>query len=791
MRIGLTVATVGLLGGVGAVTAEPELVFSASDVPTLRERVKSGEHPVIWAEVLARANDYCTPGSRRYADPAQIDAPVEGARIQVLAHHFGRRLSEWGQALGFAYLITGEERFGVHGAKILATAAERLPASDPRVAKSFAGARGDIMRGFAVGLDWLGGTLSNEQRQQVEDTGAEYIRVILKEAKHEKTWWVPSHNFMGVSLGAAGCLSLKLRERFPDEAAAWTRDCAGLVTRWLDEGFDEQGAYFEGTGYAHYGLTNAVLFAHALGRTGGPDLFDHARLRRVPHFFAMSLLPGSREFDARNDANYAGLGDPFMSRLAEAYGDGLAKWLWERCASGFSPLRIVWDNDVEAVEPTPDSPGLAEHFVGRGLCVFRTGWRKGEVMFSIESGPFYPITHNQADKGHFTLYGLGGRWAIDSGYGNNREPGGRDQTVAHNCVLIDGEGQALSGAGAGTNGKVVAYDNNARYGYALCDATEAYNRNSKGQPGATARQARRHAVFIRPSGAVPAYAVVLDDIRKDDEPHDYTWLLHTDATNTVDIRDDGVVIRPQGTSGGACVGTPPGAEGQGSCEWRFTLDEAMDAVVWARVRAVGEEAGKSDSFIVEVDTGEPISWHMPGARQWTWGKVSSGIQHEGGTFPLSSGEHVLRFKTREPGAQVDRLAVTDASAPGPPFTEGSRVVLLEAESGKLVSPMCVVREEGEALPARMRLFMHAAAPVAYRVDAYDGHPRLNASTKALSPEFAAVLLPLPGDVEAPAVEFSRLGETLRVRVSWAGRVDDVLWPASGDRRPTVELRDGE
>ena len=155
MRIGLTVATVGLLGGVGAVTAEPELVFSASDVPTLRERVKSGEHPVIWAEVLARANDYCTPGSRRYADPAQIDAPVEGARIQVLAHHFGRRLSEWGQALGFAYLITGEERFGVHGAKILATAAERLPASDPRVAKSFAGARGDIMRGFAVGLDWL------------------------------------------------------------------------------------------------------------------------------------------------------------------------------------------------------------------------------------------------------------------------------------------------------------------------------------------------------------------------------------------------------------------------------------------------------------------------------------------------------------------------------------------------------------------------------------------------------------------------------------------------------------
>ena len=300
MRMAMAVATVGFLGSVGAVAAEPELVFSMSDVPALRERVKTGGHDVIWAEILARANDYCTPGSRRYGDPDGIDAPVEGARIQVLAHHFGRRLSEWVQALGFAHLITGEERFAVHGARILTAAANRLPASDPRIAKSFAGARGDIMRGFAMGLDWLGGALGPGERRLVEEIGGEYIRVILKEAGHEKTWWVPSHNFMGVSLGAAGCLSLKLRDRFPDESEAWIKACAGHVTRWLDEGFDDQGAYFEGTGYAHYGLTNAVLLAHALQRAGDPDLFEHAHLRRVPRFFAMSLLPGDRAFDARN-----------------------------------------------------------------------------------------------------------------------------------------------------------------------------------------------------------------------------------------------------------------------------------------------------------------------------------------------------------------------------------------------------------------------------------------------------------------------------------------------------------
>ena len=74
-------------------------------------------------------------------------------------------------------------------------------------------------------------------------------------------------------------------------------------------------------------------------------------------------------------------------------------------------------------------------------------------MFSIEAGPYFPVTHNQADKGHFTLYGLGWRWAVDCGYANEHEREGRGQTLGHNCVLVDGQGQALSGAGWGTNGQ--------------------------------------------------------------------------------------------------------------------------------------------------------------------------------------------------------------------------------------------------------------------------------------------------------------------------------------------------
>ena len=95
----------------------------------------------------------------------------------------------------------------------------------------------------------------------------------------------------------------------------------------------------------------------------------------------------------------------------------------------------LWENEVAPLDPM-DADVLSAYFPGRGLVVLRTGWDVSDVMFSIEAGPYYDVIHNQADKGRFTFYGLGGRWAIDSGYGNMgpSAPTGRDQTIAHNSM---------------------------------------------------------------------------------------------------------------------------------------------------------------------------------------------------------------------------------------------------------------------------------------------------------------------------------------------------------------------
>lgn len=772
-----------------AILAQPALWFSKQDLPRLQKVIASEPEAAVWQGILQRAEELCNPQSGQYADPAMVDKRPEPAwKVQIIGHHLGGRLTTWMETLGFAFQLTGDQRFARHGVLLLDAAVKKLPVTEPDIAQGFAGARGDLMRGLAVGYDWLGEAMTPEQKSAWAATAAGYVRNILTEAAGEKVWWKPHHNFMGVAIGAAGLLALELQPFFPEEATQWRAQCAELVATWLKEGFDEQGAYVEGTGYAVYGLSNATRFADALQRAGGPNLFQSERLRRVPHFFAMSLLPGENVYEARNDANHGGLSDPNMLRLAAALDSGLAKWLWQTTGSSGSPFQIIWANSVASQSPRQAGEPLAEHFVGRGLCIWRTGWETSDVMFSVEAGPYYPVTHNQADEGHFTLYGLGQRWAIDSGYGNNRLPGGRDSTMAHNCILIDGEGMAPSGAGAGTSGKISAYSDTAAQGYATADATEAYNRNNLGQPGAVVEHARRHTLFARPSAGMPAYAAVLDDIRKDAQPHEYTWLMHTPDEMRIDLLKDGAILSPASSAPQCFIHTPADAKGRGEGSWTLQLPAAGEYTLWGRVRATGADLGKTDSFLVQVDGGKPIDWHMPTVGSWTWGKVTSGVPQQSATFPLQPGEHTIRVLTREAGAQLERLAITSNAEAKPPFAEAGGALVLLPEKAVVRAPMEFVRTPADATAPRMRLWLSAAAPVAFSIDSYDGHQRLKATTTAVAPEFSALLLPLPGGVPEPQVTMERQDGKLLLTVRGPQRLDQIVWPGQGERRPVLTTR---
>ncbi len=787
----------------GEAATGPTLFFDRANIPAIRERVKSPEYADVWAQILRRAREYGDPNSAAYADPANpYPRPPKSRHMKrsrydkVLVHRIGRDLTKWMETLGFAYQIAGQPELGRHGAALLVATTRKYPATRPVIARGFAGGRGDIMRGLAMGYDLLGDVLTPEQRRAVAAVAAGYIDQFCREAEDPEVWWYRVHNYNGVNGGAAGCLALALRNVYPDRSREWIGRCIEVVSRWLSAGFDADGAYFEGILYSGYGLSNTVLFADALRRHGGPDLFAHPTFRKVPIYYAMSLLPGERVYDARNDSNYGGLGIPVL-KLAEVLDSGLCRWLWDRTGSDGTFLRIVWHNTVAPLDPATAGVPPAMHFRGRGLCVWRTGWDRTDVMFSIEAGSYHPITHNQADKGHFTLYGLGHRWATDPGYANEHGVRGRGQTVGHSCVLVDGKGQARSGAGWGTDGAIVSYRNTERFGYALADCTPAYNTNNRGIAGAVVKHARRHAMFVYPFRNAPAYAVLFDDIRKDGKPHDYTWQMM--FAKGMDVRATGntAVFSPFASSGNAHIETPFTEEisdrtRNGKAVIPFRVSVPGKYLLWARVRTRVREHAKADSFFVRMDAAPRIAWHMPPYPSWAWARVTSGIEHKKTLFALKPGDHTLTIGTRETGAQMDCLFLTRDPEVAPELSPVRRHgIFLEAEKARFTPPMRRVDVEGPA--GRLKLHLHADAPMTMETDVFrpeDEHgpasfPRFRAHARSMNPHFMAVLVPLPAGVGDPTVSFAADAAGRTVEISWPTHRDVITWPGDGNRAPVL------
>ncbi|MEX2570727.1 MAG: M56 family metallopeptidase [Gemmatimonadota bacterium] len=140
----------------------------------------------------------------------------------------------------------------------------------------------------------------------------------------------------------------------------------------------------------------------------------------------------------------------------------------------------------------------------------------------------------------------------------------------------------------------------------------------------------------------------------------------------------------------------------GSVAFAVDVDQPGRYLIWGRVLAPSDDA---NSFYVSIDDGPEVVWDAPERRvdrddrTWTWDPVSArdldGQTMDPLILDLGAGRHTVEVRTREGGARLDAMLVTNDLTQKPEGIWPSTLpvspvqVTLEAEAASLSPPLMV------------------------------------------------------------------------------------------------------
>jgi hypothetical protein len=382
--------------------------------------------------------------------------------------------------------------------------------------------RGDIgaqhlLRGLNWCYDACRDQMTDDQRQTLK-------RIIVQRAEQFHRRLNPfrgseanNHSWLqALALAEAGIVLVGDHE----EAAEWVEYVRQLYLGRFLACLGYQGDNNEGISYWGYGLGFVIDYADLMKATCGINLFEHPWLNQTarfpmyccpPNAWAVSFADtGIPNHGTRGPAQTA-----HVRRLAVRTRDPYALW--------YTGER----KEVDGLTPkAPTDLSASIHYRHIGVVIFNTSLVDGRegTTVAMHSGR-YQAGHQHPDQNSFVIHAYGDKLAIDGGYydwyGSPHFKAYSMTTLAHNTLLVDGQGQADRKQGA--DGHVKAYFDSPHYGYTVGDASkpEIY--------GGRLKQFDRRILFIK-----PGFVVIHDLVASAAEPAQYDWLLHAIVPIAVD-----------------------------------------------------------------------------------------------------------------------------------------------------------------------------------------------------------------------------------------------------------------
>ena len=451
----------------------PGLLAGSDDIEAARARMQTD--PVskqVWATLEDICKGIMSPGDDRHIEYE------EKLQRQI----WGRRQGHWvlGNAvehLGWAYQLSGDRAYGEYARGILVAVAESRYGWGPMACNYGTPYKGWLTDNsldlghatlpFAAGYDLIQDLLSETDRQAVADYYEPYFHRLLG-LRYECVRQMPANSPIIGHCGV-GLMALSLADAYPEARRGVltevVRSARAYAACGLDGAIKEDGACVEGSSYSSASMHYMAVFSEGLRRVCGENLFEHPTWRRNPIYLCCEMLPGGAAVNNYNDNHYDGMITGFWQMAARQTGDPAGPWVWEhfngpkgsgellRGGGTIELPYVLLYRDPAEVDATPQDLGIkpVHHFDRIHHLVMRTGWEADDLHVTFQCTPFEKDVnaHAQADRLNFTMYALGERFAIDSGYGLLPIEGSTQVQrmgklgESHNQVLIDGKAQEI------------------------------------------------------------------------------------------------------------------------------------------------------------------------------------------------------------------------------------------------------------------------------------------------------------------------------------------------------------
>ncbi|MHC4341779.1 MAG: DUF4962 domain-containing protein [Planctomycetota bacterium] len=473
---------------------------------------------------------------RRFVDLAAFRKRWWGNRKRVIA------VTDSAATLAFAWLISGEERYGTEARRLILAACEW----DPTGATGY---RYNDEAGMpfayyaARTYTWLHDYLNDEDREKIRAVmriRGEEIYLHLMQSRHI---WQPYGSHRNRAWHWLGEVGTAFHGEI-EEAGDWAWFAHNVFWCAYPVWSDERGGWHEGINYWNSYVGRALFWLTTMRMIYDVDGFEKPYYRNAGDFALYVSPPGETM------GGFGDLSPGFQSKRARNLMTVLSRmggnphWAWYVQESGGEALPggylgFMW-SAVFGVQPTaPRELPSSVLFPGIGVAALHSDLvdRQKDVQFMLKSSPMGSQSHGFESQNAFLLSVAGDPVFIRTGrrdsYGSAHHRLWMWETKSANSILVNGKGQEVH-----TNrplGRITHFETTPEFDYVVGEAAAAY-------PGRLKRFTRA-VLFIKP------HAIVIFDSLEANEPSTFQWLLH--SPNRMEI--DGQTILATGKSARAAL----------------------------------------------------------------------------------------------------------------------------------------------------------------------------------------------------------------------------------------------